>query len=56
MTITQAIKKEIRKQVHKVKGSHIGTVKHAFEIHFPSYNWDDYSEFAKSEIAKKYFS
>lgn len=48
-----AIKKEIRKQV-KISGSHLGTIKRAFEINFPSYSWEDWKGFAESVMANKF--
>jgi hypothetical protein len=49
-----AIKKEIKKQIHKVNGSHIGTVKNAIAIQFPSADLTQFIDFINSEFQKKY--
>ena len=49
-----AIKKEIKKQIHKVNGSHIGTVKNAIAIQFPSADINSFNDFINSEFQKKY--
>jgi len=51
--IKKGIKKFIRKQIN-IRGSHIGTVRAAFEIHFPSYDFMDWVEFTELEQAKKF--
>jgi hypothetical protein len=52
-TLVSAVKKEIKKAV-KANGSHIGTVKHALSIQFPSVDFADFESFTKNELAKKY--
>lgn len=49
-----AIKKEIRKQIHKVNGSHLGTVQAAIKTQFPSADLNEFSDFINSEFKKKY--
>lgn len=49
-----AIKKEIKKQIHKVNGSHIGTVKNAISIQFPSADLTQFIDFINLEFQKKY--
>ena len=53
-TLKNAVKKEIKKQVHKVTGSHMGTVKNAISIQFPSVDFSEFADFAKNEFSKKY--
>ena len=53
-TMNNAIKKEIKKQIHKVNGSHIGTVKNAISIQFPSADINSFIDFINSEFQKKY--
>ncbi len=52
--MNNAIKKEIKKQIHKVNGSHIGTVKNAISIQFPSADLNQFNDFINSEFQKKY--
>ena len=47
------IKKFVTKELKKV-GSHLGTVKAAFENQYPNYNFVDYKEFAQKIIDKRY--
>jgi hypothetical protein len=53
-TLNSAVKKELTKQVLKVRGSHIGTVKHAMSIQFPSVDLCEYTEFINNLFIQKY--
>ena len=49
-----AVKKEIKRLVHKVNGSHYNFVKHGINIQFHSVDFNEFKSFTENEFTKKY--